>query len=113
MENHALGGHPNIYTSGLNLLVLILVLILSRAITVDSYRRGAIGTPACAVGQTRECGGGGKVRGMEEEGSGGGMVVEDWGAGVEGFGGLGLVEGEGGEGGGGGGLVDDFHWGSR
>ena len=28
---------------------------------------------------------------MEEEGSGGGVVVEDWGAGVEGGGGLGLV----------------------
>lgn len=46
---------------------------------------------------------------MEGEGSGWGMMVEDWGAGVEGLGGLGLVDCEGGEGGGGRGLVDDFH----
>ena len=37
------------------------------------------------------------------------MVVENRGAGVEGFRGLGLVEGERGEGGGDGGLVDNFH----
>lgn len=46
---------------------------------------------------------------MEEEGRGGGVVVQDWGAGVEGFGGLGLVEGERGVGGGGWGLVEGFH----
>ena len=46
---------------------------------------------------------------MEREGGGGGVVVEDWGAGEEGVRGLGVVEGERGEGGGGGGFVDDFH----
>lgn len=46
---------------------------------------------------------------MEEEGRGGGVVVEDGRAGIEGFGGLGLVQGERGEGGRGGGLVEGFH----
>lgn len=50
-----------------------------------------------------------EVRGVEEEGRGGGVVVQDWRAGVEGFGGLGLVLGERGVGGGGGGLVEGFH----
>lgn len=48
---------------------------------------------------------------MEQEGSGGGMMVENRRAGVEGLGGLGLVDCEGGERGGGGGSVDDFHCG--
>ena len=47
---------------------------------------------------------------MEQEGGGGGVVVEDWGAGVEGCGGLGLVDCERGERGGGGCFVDDFHY---
>lgn len=58
-RKHALRSHPNIHASDLKLLVLVLV--FCRTVAVDSYCCRTIGTPVCAIGQSRECWGGRKV----------------------------------------------------
>lgn len=58
-RKHALRSHPNIHASYLKLLVLVLV--FCRIVAVDSYCCRTIGTPVCAIGQSRECWGGRKV----------------------------------------------------